>query len=256
MSEKRKNIGDRTASKFRNTYYTVKEIRKRQSSKSYDVIPLILLLILGFYNVFVLNLFGIDSSDVTQRMHPAMILYFVILAVAVIMSCIYARDKMYNYSLSELLADEKDTDKDYSYTGMIMFIVGLYAILEYADIFSEWKPNTIFLFRLALVAIPIGLYFIFRHFVYSKCSDWLEKEKKYRKVFELSEEEFKQRYVEIVAANRDKDIWPVIDLFRYWRRLKVAGESRPWYLERWYGELTNEYMQFLDWLINEGEKEC
>lgn len=253
MSKKEKNIGARTASKFRNTYHTVKKIRKRQSSKSYDVIPLILLFIYGFYNIFVLNLLGINRSDVTQRTHPAMILYFVILAVAVIISCIYARDKMYNYSLSELLPDEKDTDKDYSYTGMIMIIVGLYAILEYADIFSEWKPNTIFLFRLALVAIPIGIYFIFRHFVYSKCYDWLKKEKKYRKVFELPEEEFKQRYVEIVAANRDKDLWPVIDLFRYWRRLKVAGESRPWYLERWYGELTDEYMQFLDELIKEGE---
>lgn len=252
-SNVRKYRGYRNASKFRNTYHTVEKIRKRQSSKSYYVIPLILLLILGFYNIFVLNLFGINSSDATQRMHPAMILYFVILAVAVIMSCIYARDKMYNYSLSELLADEKDTDKDYSYTGMIMFIVGLYTILEYADIFSEWKPNTIFLFRLALVVIPIATYFIFRHFVYSKCSDWLEKEKKYRKVFELPEEEFNQHYIEIVAANRDKDLWPVIDLFRYWRRLKVAGESRPWYLERWYGELTDEYMQFLDELLKEGE---
>ena len=44
MSEK-KGIWDRTASKFRNTYHTVKKIRKRQSSKSYYIIPIILLFI-------------------------------------------------------------------------------------------------------------------------------------------------------------------------------------------------------------------
>ena len=153
--------------------------------------------------------------------------------------------------VSELLADEKDTDKDYSYTGIIMFIVGLYAILEYADIFSEWKPNTIFLFRLALVVIPIATYFIFRHFVYSKCSDWLEKEKKYRKVFELPEEEFNQHCMKLQQRTGAKIYGRL--LFRCWRRLKVTGESRPWYLKRWYGELTNEYMQFLDELLKEGE---
>ena len=99
MSEKRKSIWDRTASKFRNTYHTVKKIRKRQSSKSYYIIPIILLFIYGFYNIFVLNLLGVSRGDATQRAHLAMILYFVILAVAVIMSCIYARDKMYNYSV-------------------------------------------------------------------------------------------------------------------------------------------------------------
>ncbi len=252
MSEK-KGIWDRTASKFRNTYHTVKKIRKRQSSKSYYIIPIILLFIYGFYNIFVLNLLGVSRGDATQRAHPAMILYYEILAATIIISCKYARDLMYHYSLEVLLPDEKNTGDDYNWVGMLMFIVGYHDILEYADIFSEWKPNTIFLFRLALVVIPIATYFIFRHFVYSKCSDWLEKEKKYRKVFELPEEEFKQRYVEIAAANRDKDIWPVIDLFRYWRRLKVAGEPRPWYLERWYGELADEYMQFLEELLKEGE---
>lgn len=210
MSEKRKNIGDRTASKFRNTYHTMKKIRKRQSSKSYYIIPIILLFIYGFYNIFVLNLLGVSRGDATQRAHPAMILYYEILAATIIISCKYARDLMYHYSLEVLLPDEKNTRDDYNWVGMLMFIVGYHDILEYADIFSNYMPNTIFPFRLVLVvipiAIPIGLYFIFRHFVYSKCYDWLEKEKKYRKVFELPEEEFKQRYVEIAAANRDKDI--------------------------------------------------
>ena len=90
MSEK-KGIWDRTASKFRNTYHTVKKIRKRQSSKSYYIIPIILLFIYGFYNIFVLNLLGVSRGDATQRAHPAMILYYEILAATIIISCKYAR---------------------------------------------------------------------------------------------------------------------------------------------------------------------
>ena len=238
---------------FTSVYNTMKKIHKRQSSKSYYAISYILFLLLFAYKEVVLRSMGIDFNIgyATQRMSPVMIPYYMILAVVIVIAGIYIRDKIYHDNLLILLLDEKSTNTDYGQTGMLMIVMGFYSVLEYAGMFSNWKPDSSSLYWLILIVMPLTIYFMVRYFVRIKCYYWLKAEKKYRKIFELSEEEFNQKCKKMAVANQDKNLYPIINKFKDWRRLKALGESEPWYLEQWYGELTNEDMQFLNTILTQ-----
>ena len=239
-----------SALRFTYTYNTVKSIYERQRKKSYCYIALAALLVLAFYKMIFLKVVGIDCYNAAYRMHLAMILYYAIIAVVIIMSCMYARDRMYYYSLVTLLSEEGSFDTDYHFASLVMFVVGLYSILEYEDIFYDWSLNANIVFRITLVTIPVVIYLIMRHFVYKKCCIWLKLEKEYRKLFDLSDAELEQRYVEITAANKDKDFWASKERCGHWKRTQPTKKSKTWYLDRWYGWLTTTDMQFLDELLH------
>lgn len=238
------------ASRFTHTYNTVKSVYERQKKKSYCYIALAALLILAFCKMIFLRVIGVDCYNAAYRTHPAMILYYVIIAAVIIMSCVYARDRIYRYSVTALLPEDEVADADYNFASVVMFVVGLYSLLEYADLFYDWLPNRNIAFRCALIIIPIIIYFIIRHFVYKKCYVWLRLEKEYRKLFNLSDLELEQRYAEISAANKNKNFWASMERCGHWKRTQPAKKSKTWYLDRWYGSLTTTDMQFLDELLN------